>query len=228
MYQRLRQIHTLEKTLRDAFETGANDQGVVFIQNDKKNGISPCAPNKIAASDVITVRPNSYYLPTGFDTRVGKPSYLAYNRIEEKLNEADWPLRTLTTTNISVVMSILDEIEQTITKPNDVGFSWEAMRGLLKYYCEANKSDEVLVLLDDDRKINRSVSGDKSGLSILGTSLRPTLQKVNRKVPALVLLKQAGSKKLEWAADAPFWWPILVSPTDGVPCVYSNSTAATP
>ena len=47
VYDRLFTINEFENTLRGAFESGAHEQGVVFIQADAANRVRPCAPNKV-------------------------------------------------------------------------------------------------------------------------------------------------------------------------------------
>jgi hypothetical protein len=69
VYDRLYTINEFENTLRGAFESGAHEQGVVFIQADAANRVRPCAPNKVLVSNVVAVRPAGMYLPTGFQTR---------------------------------------------------------------------------------------------------------------------------------------------------------------
>ena len=46
IYARLYTINEFENALRDAFEKGAHEQGVVFLQADAGNRVRPCAPNK--------------------------------------------------------------------------------------------------------------------------------------------------------------------------------------
>jgi len=66
VYDRLYTINEFENTLRGAFESGAHEQGVVFIQADAASRVRPCAPNKVLLSNVVAVRPTGLYLPTGF------------------------------------------------------------------------------------------------------------------------------------------------------------------
>lgn len=66
---RLYTINEFENTLRTAFESGAHEKGVVFIQADANNRVRPWAPNKVLLSNVVAVRPSGLYLPTGFKTR---------------------------------------------------------------------------------------------------------------------------------------------------------------
>ena len=69
VYDRLYTINTLEGSLRNAFETGAHDAGVVFIQSDAARRVRPCAPNKVLLSDVVAVSPNDMLLPSDFQTK---------------------------------------------------------------------------------------------------------------------------------------------------------------
>jgi hypothetical protein len=62
VYDRLYTINEFENTLRDAFESGAHEQGVVFIQADATNRVRPCAPSKVLLSNVVAVRPTSMYV----------------------------------------------------------------------------------------------------------------------------------------------------------------------
>ncbi len=72
VHDRLFTINNFENALRDAFQNGTHDQGVVFIQADSTRRVRPCAPNKVLLSNVVAVSPNGLYLPTGFDTCVGQ------------------------------------------------------------------------------------------------------------------------------------------------------------
>jgi hypothetical protein len=80
VYDRLYTINVFENTLRKAFESGAHDQGVVFIQADPMRRVRACAPNKVLLSDVVSVAASGMLLPTAFDTRGGG----GYGRAAEK------------------------------------------------------------------------------------------------------------------------------------------------
>ena len=68
VYQIMRKIHEFDAALREAFESGAHDRGVYFIQRDAENRVIPCSPNKLMFSDVVSIRLSSRMLPTGFQT----------------------------------------------------------------------------------------------------------------------------------------------------------------
>ena len=100
-------------------------------------------------------------------------------------------------------------------------------RGLIDYYSDAERGGDgtLFLLAETGRRLDRVRSGDKSGLSILGTALRPMVDAARSK-PALVLLQQDGSRDLGWAGNKRFWWPILAVPTDVEPCVFAGKVAA--
>ncbi|HEX5423839.1 MAG TPA: Z1 domain-containing protein, partial [Candidatus Acidoferrales bacterium] len=83
VYDRLYTINDFENALRSAFESGAHEQGVVFIQSDANNRVRPCAPNKVLLSNVVAVRPTGLYLPTGFQTVSGREITAAGREIDD-------------------------------------------------------------------------------------------------------------------------------------------------
>lgn len=225
VYSRLVQIHSLETALREAFESGAHDGGVVFIQSDARGGIVPCAPSKISLSDVIAVKPNDILLPTGFDTVANGKLNRATNKVDKLIPPGCIDTRTFIEIDLSQAISLIDGISETLVPDGEPGFDWEAMKGLLNYY--ATKSNgRVLVLAEQGRRLGKAASGDRSGISILGTAeLRTLVREPTRQAPALVLLKQDGGEELGWKAG-PFWWPMLASPPQASSCVFATKVAA--
>jgi hypothetical protein len=243
VYDRLYKINKFENTLREAFESGAHEQGVVFIQadDDKKKAegeadaltIRPCAPNKLSLSNVVAVRPSGLYLPTGFQTRERRVLAAAEQTLAKLIPPAAIDKRAFVEIDRALARRIIDEIEPTMDLPES-DFEWNAMRGLLDYYANDRKDKKsrgngrVLVLAETGRKLNQRKSGDKSGLSILGGGdLRRLVVDSRRTKPALVLLKQEGSKELDWSGHR-FWWPILAAPSDVEPCVFATKVADEP
>lgn len=224
VHTRLSKIYALETALREAFESGAHDAGVVFIQSDARHGFVPCAPSKVKLSDVVTVRANEVLLPTGFDT-------IAATRLTRQMAQIDKLVPTPAIGSKAFVeialedaTALLDAIEPTLELEEDGGFEWDAMRGLLRYYAERNQG-RVLILAETGRRLDRAKSGDRSGLSILGTAeLRDLVRSPTRSAPAIILLRQVGGPELGWKAG-PFWWPMLAAPPHATPCVFATKVA---
>ena len=224
VYARLRQIHALETALREAFESGAHDAGVVFIQSDARGGIVPCAPSKISLSDVVAVRPNDVLLPNDFDTVAGGPLRKQMKAVDALVPAEVIGTRRFVEVGLDEAIEIINAIEPSLVFDTDLEFDWAAMRGLLQYYSE-KAGRGVLLLAEEGRRLDKSRSGDRSGLSILGTGdLRALVREPTRSAPALVLLKQVGGTELGWKAG-PFWWPMLASPPQATSCVFATKVA---
>ena len=224
VYSRLVQVHSLETALREAFESGAHDGGVVFIQSDASGGVIPCAPSKISLSDVVAVKPNDVLLPTGFDTIAGGKLRKINVEIERLIPANCIDKRAFVEVELEHALMLIDKLSEGLVANTHPGFDWQAMKGLLSYY--ADKSDgRVLVLAEQGRRLSKEASGDRSGISILGTAeLRNIVREPARNAPALVLLKQDGGEDLGWRAG-PFWWPMLASPSQVSSCVFATKVA---
>ncbi len=225
VYDRLYTINGFENALRDAFESGAHDRGVVFIQTDINQRVRPCAPNKVLLSDVVAVRPNGFLLPTGFQTVAGREMAKAQADLE-RLIKPEWRDNgKFVEIDKRQAFDILSVIKHSLIF-EDVEFEWNAMFGLIDYYSGTidDGDGKVLLFAETGRKLNRSRSGDKSGLSIIGPVLRETINNSHRTRPALILLQQEGGRERRWS-EHKFWWPILVAPSDVEPCVFAAKTA---
>lgn len=226
VYDRLRIINAVENTLRDAFLRGANHNRIAFIMRDSTNQVRSCAPNKIALSDMISVEPNGMLLPNGFDTRGGSHMATVQAKLE-KLIKPEWrDTGEFIPVKPDIAFDIISAIESSL-EFDDTEFEWEAMRALIDYYSDAEKggNGEMLLQVVTGRELTKEGSGDKSGLSILGTRLRADILKKPRSKPLLVLLQQEGGKERGWTAHR-FWWPVLIAPSDAEPCVFARKVAA--
>src|SRR3990167_1806426 len=68
IYQIMRKIHEFDSALREAFLSGAHEQGVYFIQRDAADRLVPCSPNKLLFSKLTTIRPGRRVVPVDFQT----------------------------------------------------------------------------------------------------------------------------------------------------------------
>ncbi len=227
VYNRLFTINEFENALRSAFESGAHEQGVVFIQSDAANRVRPCAPNKVLLSNVVAVRPTGLYLPTGFQTKSGKDLTVAEKELKSLIPPEARDNQKFVEIDRGTTMHIIAIAEKTF-EFDDGDFDWDAMRGLLDYYSDVRDGGDgkVLLLAETGRKLSREKSGDKSGLSILGGgTIRNLVLDPQRSKPALVLLQQEGSRELGWSGHS-FWWPILAAPGTVEPCVFATKVVS--
>lgn len=224
VFDRLYTINAFENALRKAFENGAHDQGVVFIQTDGENRVRPCAPNKVLLSNVVSVSPETMLLPSNFDI-TGGTRMMQIQRKLDQLIKPEWcDSGQFIPVDRQVAQDIINTIQGSM-KFDGAKFEWNAMYALMDYYAQ-DGDGKILLLAETGRKLDRKHSGDKSGKSILGTKLRATVLDRPRSKPALILLQQQGGKSLNWGAQHSFWWPILAAPIDAEPCVFATKTAA--
>jgi hypothetical protein len=226
VYDRLYTINDFENTLRGAFESGAHEQGVVFIQSDSANRVRPCAPNKVLLSNVVAVRPVGLYLPTSFRTKSVRELSAAEKELNRLIPETARDAKNFVEIDRGTAMHMIAITEKTF-EFDDSDFEWEAMKGLLDYYSDVRDGGDgkVLLLAETGRKLSREKSGDKSGLSILGGgTIRSLVLDSSRSKPALVLLQQEGTRELGWSGHK-FWWPILAAPGTAEPCIFATKVA---
>jgi hypothetical protein len=227
VYNRLFTINEFENALRSAFESGAHEQGVVFIQSDTANRVRPCAPNKVLLSNVVAMRPAGLYLPTGFQTRTVREMAAAERELSKLIPNDIRNQSRFVEIDRGTAMHIISITEKTLDFEDDE-FEWNAMRGLLDYYSDVRDGGDgkVLMLAETGRRLDRTKSGDKSGLSIIGGgAIRSLVSDPRRSKPALILLQQEGSRELGWSGHR-FWWPILAAPSNAEPCVFAMKVAA--
>jgi hypothetical protein len=224
VYGRLRQIHNLETTLREAFEGGTQDGAVVFIKSDRAGTVVPCAPSKIALSDIVTLRPSDILLPTGFDTIASSKLEAVVRKLDAMIPAACLGTGRFAEIDLDAAIRVIDAIEPTLVLADAADFDWDAMRALLRYHVERSGGG-VAILAEADRRLAKEASGDRSGLSILGSErLRSLVRDPSRTKPALILLKQIGGPGLGWKAG-PFWWPMLAVTNRVAPCVFAKNAA---
>ena len=227
VYDRLYTINAFENTLREAFENGVHERGVVFIQSDTTNGVRPCAPSKVLLSNVVAIGSNGIYLPTNFQTRSGPDMVKVHRDIGELIPDEARDKRAFFEIDGETALRIIALAQKTMEFPNHK-FEWDAMRGLLEYYSGVKKLGDgrVLLMVETGRKLHREKSGDRTGLSILGSEdLRRLVLDPNRLKPALILLEQEGTKALGWSGQR-FWWPMLAAPGTVEPCVFATKVAS--
>ena len=162
-------------------------------------------------------------LPTDFQTKGGRGMARMQDKLEQLIRPEWRDTGEFVCVGRDKAQEIIDAIEQTM-EFDSVEFDWDAIRGVIDYYSKSGDG-RVLLLAATGRELTRAGSGDKSGRSILGPSLRAKVVDVERPRPSLILLQQKGGRERGWTAH-PFWWPILAAPTNAEPCVFATKSVA--
>jgi len=230
VYQIMRNIHEFDAALRAAFESGAHDRGVYFIQRDAQNRVVPCSPNKVMFSEVVSVRPGRRMLPIGFQT-------VAKSKGTKNLTALDKEIEGLVSKNckdpvlipIETAMKLL-ELAYANLEFDDAGNDVRkahlaALDHLSRTSKNADQQGKVWLLTAKDRNVKRyreegrfsNGPDTKQQADVLGA-------KVND-IPALMLLRQNGEESNGWR-DLPFWWPVIVTPKSAVTSIFSTDVPA--
>ena len=220
IHERMKAIHDLDSGLRQAFRDGVNDHGVAFLKGTKKSGIRFCAPNKIKLTQARTVSPGRTLSPTNIKIRAASVVKPATAQIDAMIDPS-WTNK-FETIDRARAFQIIDMASQTMDFEG-APFDWGAMKALITYYLEIDKAPKLLVTVSKERDLDWKATRGKTGLSIMGETLRRKVDATSGNSPVLVLLQQNGTK--EGWSGTPFWWPVLYASQAASPCVYAASTA---
>lgn len=225
IYAVMQRIHEFDSALREAFEKGSHDNGVVFIQKDASSHIIPCSPNKILLSDTTTLKPRTRLLPVGFKVRakthVQKP-VAAIEAIIGKYCHDTGNSPEPFIMDVSDVIEIINYIATTFEE----GHTWnpKAFVASLEYLTALPENQalkgKVWAIVRRDRDISRIKNDGRLENSTDSYQEKGLAKEKAADIPAIVLLKQNGTAA-GWSG-APFFWPVLVAPQKMQTVVFAN------
>jgi hypothetical protein len=226
VYQIMRKIHEFDAALREAFESGAHDRGVYFIQCDAQNRVIPCSPNKLMFSEVVSIRPGRRLLPTEFQTvakSVGRKNLLALNeQIAGMIGDnADEPVLI----TVEEAMALLELAYANLEFEDSVDNSRKAHLAALEHLSRTSKNPElqnkVWLLAATDRNLSRYRPNGRFSDNVYQKQQANNLGSKVNDIPALMLIRQNGEETQGWRGLA-FWWPVIVTPRSAVTSIFAN------
>lgn len=220
LYDRMAKINEFDSKLREDFENGNFDKGVIFISKDINGKIIPCSPQKIMISNTHVLKPGKTTTPVGFQT-----GYKTY--IKKDIEKIDQILRANNDGNLAGKFTITKEeaceiiklIYKTIEIESDSCIGEKAFISLINYlskgtvnvYCGTNRNISRL------RKTSRYYSDMPYNRD---NDLRQAKEMAVNE-PTLMLMKQNGYEENGWRG-AEFYWPVLVTPEKVDTAVYTS------
>ncbi len=224
----LKKIHEFDSALREAFESGAHERGVAFIQTDAKHRIRPCAPSKIMMTDQTTIRPGRSLVPVGFQS--GPKSRIApiVAEIRKLIPSAALGTSKPQKVELKKAIQIVELIETTLEfKPQDeYGFDWNGLKAAIEYFSNiaAPESERggVWILAEEDRELSRRRPGGRISNAPDTKQQAMPIGLAATNLPALLLIGQRGDKDKGWGGH-PFWWPVFFAPSKSVPVVFAST-----
>jgi len=229
IYSIMEKINEFDNALREAFEKGAQSDGVVFICKDPSNRILPCSPNKISISSTTTITPHKRMLPIGFQTDYK-------TNIRSTLEELDKIIYSKVPADnknkpflveLSIAQSIIDTIYATLIFEQDRAWDVEAFKSSLEFLSKNSDNPKtrgkVWCLVRDGRRISRFKTG---GMIFSDAPDTPqdegeVAKQVAIDIPVLMLLRQEGLEEQGWR-NSPFWWPVMVAPKRMRPVIFAS------
>lgn len=226
IYKILARMNELDEQLRQWFIEGKDKEGenAVFVGYDKN--ISPCAPQKIKASNALLIKPQKTILPVGFWTKNKTATTAEMQRIRQLITTC--PGYQYKDENgffeikKETVVEILNLIESTYVyddkfynkdRKNDI----KEMLCVLEY-CTEKSGGKVYALHREGRRMNRIrenggyIDAPQDGR----TDSKPSRAKAID-APVIMLIQEEGGRckdangeNIGWN-DAPFYWPVLMT-----------------
>lgn len=239
IYTAMRRMHEADSALRERIDRGLEgaDGSVTFIELDDNNTIVPCSPTKILASNTTTLRPHNRVLPSGFvvdvKTRLRPLTQAIDQRIAGLLGgqlPAAGNNPGAVDIRISDALALLEEIGKGFVD-FEPGFedTWNLReyQAILRYLCDKSPNqsnrDRVLLMVRTGRNVSRKPAktshAEFNPPDTTRTDLDPARQAAIDS-PLLLLIRQEGTA--EGWSDAPFWWPVIVTPERMRPTLFAH------
>lgn len=231
IYEVMKKMQEFDSALREAFEKGSQDNGVVFIQKDAKNQIIPCSPNKLLLSKTTTLKPFKRLLPIGFQT--GYKTYISsiVDQIDKLIDEESGGSEEPFLLDLEKATKIIYLIKS--THDDAVGESWDEVSFIssmeyLALNTDSNHARRVWCIVRKDRNIGRiREDGRYEDSPVSSKGAKGELKEarsVAKDIPALILTRQNGEEGENKWRGAAFWWPVLLTPENTKTIIFSSKS----
>lgn len=231
VYQIMRRIHEFDGALREAFESGAHEQGVYFIQKDASDRLVPCSPNKLLFSDVVSIRPGRRLVLSGFQT-------VSKSAGTRNLATLDARLNTIVgSSEEPVLIDVRDatELLELAYKNLEFGDSTDddrqahivALEHLSRTCKKPNLKGKVWLLAAKDRNVARYRELGRFSNAPDTKQQKDLARSKAEEIPVLMLLRQNGDEEKGWRG-MPFWWPVILTPRSAVTVIFATDEAVSP
>ncbi len=230
IFESLTRITEIDRDLRENIQQKNFSEGVYFLArstSDKLNESSrivPCAPNKIALSNMVFIKSNSRLLPVGFSVLPEYKTKESRRSIVQLLDK----LNVETCDNITISVSKNDCVDflrliYSLITPDEMSMRYisaEQFISALNYLAPNTSSLKMYI------RFSGSISKYKAN----GTTLQDApdtgyelagIRVEARTEPVIMVIKQDGVAN-GWG-NRDFWWPILVAPKTAKATVFSLS-----
>lgn len=220
LYDRMSKVNDFDMKLREDFEQGNFEKGIIFISRDEKGKIIPCSPQKILISNTQVLKSGKTTTIVGFQT-----GYKTY--IKKDIEEIDKILMNNNNGNIDgkfviskdEAVKIIRLIYKTIEIESKNCIDEKAFISLINYL----STEKVNIYCGTNRNISRlrKTSRYYSDMPYNRDNDLRQAKEIAIKEPTLMLMKQTGNTENGWRG-AEFYWPVLVTQNNIDTAVYTS------
>lgn len=221
LYDRMSKINEFDSKLREDFEKGHLEKGVIFISRDEKGTIIPCSPEKIRISNTHVLKPGKTSTIIGFQT--GYKSYIKKDieNIDKILMENNnGKIEGSYKISKEDAYKIINTIYKTIELESKNAIDEKTFLSLINFLSH----EYVNIFAATNRNISqlRKTSRYYSDMPYNRDRDLMKAKEMAQTEPTLMLMKQNGFVENGWRG-AEFYWPVLVAPENIDTAVYSAS-----
>ena len=231
VYQVMKRIHEFDAALREAFESGAHDSGVYFIQKDPSNRLIPCSPNKLLFSDVVSIRPGRRLVLSGFQTAYKSHGVKNLNALDARIENLIGASQEPVLIDIAEGIELLKLAYANIEVGDDTDDDREAHIAALEHLSRTCKKSHVKgkawLLVAKDRNVARYREEGRSSNAPDTKQQKDLARSKAEDIPVLMLLRQNGDEAKGWRG-LPFWWPVIMTSRSGVTAIFATDEAVPP
>jgi hypothetical protein len=232
VYQIMKRIHEFDGALRDAFQSGAHDQGVYFIQRDSAKGLIPCSPNKLLFSDVVSVRPGRRLVLSGFQTvskSAGAKNLATMDaRIKNLVGSSEVPQLIEVDDAVKLLELAYANLEfPDETTDDDRQAHIVALEHLARSCSKPKLKGKVWLLAAKDRDVARYREEGRFSNAPDTKQQKDLAKEKATDIPVLMLLRQNGDEAKGWRG-LPFWWPVILTSRSAATLIFATEEAIFP
>ncbi len=224
IYQIMRSIHEFDSALREAFLSGAHEKGIYFIQRDRADRLVPCSPNKLLFSKLTTIRPGRRVLPVDFQTISKTAGKGILNDLDTRINILSKGMGDGVQIETHEAVKLLELCYQLLEFDDPEDSQAKAQIAVLEHFSQqADSTDargKVWLITATDRTIKRYRDEGRFSDSPDTKQQTDNALRLATNIPALILLRENGKESDGWR-DLPFWWPVVVTPTNAITSVFA-------
>lgn len=233
VYQIMKRIHAFDGALREAFESGAHDRGVYFIQKDPSNRLIPCSPNKLLFSDVVSIRPGRRLVLSGFQTISKSKGLKNLQALDSEVEKLVGTTKEPVLIDVAKAVKLVElayanlEFDDSIDDDDDRQAHIVALQHLSQTCKILQLKNKVWLLAAKDRHVARYREEGRFSNAPDTKQQKDMARAKAEDAPVLMLLRQDGEEAKQWRG-LPFWWPVIVTPRSAVTAIFATDEAKAP